>query len=132
MFTQVNSMNYIAIELWERLGINDPSERQIEILESLLSNTIIYKTIIIDERLSSKESLCLILAAQGKSSKESALLLALSQTQVEFYRKEIRRKLACSSMAQAVYEGIRYGYLREKTAKENFSTVIPIQKKVVG
>lgn len=122
MLAHFDPVNFMSIELLSRLGIDTPTERQINIIESLLSSSVICRPVFFNERLNEKENLCLLLAAQGKSSKETALLLELTQTQVEFYRKEIRRKLVCDSMAQAVFEGIRYGYLKENVIKENNAT----------
>lgn len=58
-------------------------------------------------RLTVREKECLLWAARGKSSEETALILNLKISTVNYYRKKIKEKLDCINMAQAVYEGIK-------------------------
>jgi DNA-binding CsgD family transcriptional regulator len=61
--------------------------------------------------LTQRQKICLIYAAKGMTSVETANTLGLKTSTVESHRKEIKRKLSCVTMAQAVYEGIRLGHL---------------------
>ena len=58
-------------------------------------------------RLTVREKECLLWVARGKSSEETALILNVKITTVNYYRKKIKEKLDCINMAQAVYEGIK-------------------------
>jgi DNA-binding CsgD family transcriptional regulator len=62
-------------------------------------------------RLSKRETMCLNLVSLGKTVKESAAIMNISPVTVQEHYKNIRRKLACKTIAQAVYEGVRTGYL---------------------
>lgn len=61
--------------------------------------------------LSHKESEVLYWAANGKSSYEIALILGRCQSTVEEQKKSIRKKLNVANMAQAVFEGVKLGYI---------------------
>lgn len=61
--------------------------------------------------LTQRQKSCLVYAAKGMTSGETAYTLGLKASTVESHRKEIKRKLSCATMAQAVYEGIRLGHL---------------------
>lgn len=63
------------------------------------------------EKLSKREIECLWWASQGKSTKEVARMLSLSPTTVETHNKHIREKLRCSTMIEAVVEGIQRGII---------------------
>lgn len=108
---QVNEYNYLAIRMLERIGIIDPTQEQIDIVEEVVSTTSINLKLIFDRNLTKKETACLYWAAQGKSSRATADLLGVSQATIEWMRKEIKRKLKCDNITHAVFEGIRYGYI---------------------
>lgn len=61
--------------------------------------------------LTEREISCLVLAANGMTTEETADLLGIKASTVETYRKGIKRKLASNSMAQAVYQGMKFGYM---------------------
>jgi DNA-binding CsgD family transcriptional regulator len=61
--------------------------------------------------LTEREVECLYWTAQGKTSEETASILKIKKSTVEDYRKHIKLKLNCSSMAHAVYEGVKRGYI---------------------
>lgn len=106
----ISPFNYLAIGLLESLGNSNPTQQQIILIEDLLSMVTIKHKFNFTAKLNGKEIACLYWAAHGKSSKETAALLHINQSTVESHRKEIKRKLGCSSMTQAVFQGIRYGY----------------------
>lgn len=106
--THVNQFNYLAIQLLERIGILDPSQEQIDLIEELLARPLARGQLHFNHGLNSQEIACLYWAARGKSSKETAKLIDLNRREVESLRKEVKRKLHANSIAQAVFEGIRH------------------------
>lgn len=109
------SLNYLAIDLLEKLGNKTPNQPQIDLMESLISKVSIEQRLSFDHKLSARESACLLLAAQGKTSDETAEMLGVKSSTIKTYHKKIKRKLACASLAHAVFRGIRYGYLQFAT-----------------
>ncbi len=101
----------LAKAMLTQFGITSASPQQLKKMGKLLSNTYIDCHLVVDSRLSTTESRCLLLAAHGNTSDQSAKILNISKTTVETHRKEIKRKLGCNSIAHAVYQGIRYGYV---------------------
>jgi len=81
--------------------LNDPLYRQ----------RIIKTEASLHEKLTLRELECLHWAAYGKSSKETARILSIKPLTVEGYRNEVKRKLGAETMAQAVFEAIKLGYL---------------------
>src|SRR5262245_53521060 len=112
MSTRGNSkkLNQLTMELLRKLGNSEPTRPQIELMEALLTKITIEQKLLFAHQLTTSEIKCLLLAARGKTSSETAKLLGIQTSTVQSYRKEIKRKLACTSMAQAVFEGMRYGY----------------------
>lgn len=104
----------LAKAMLAHLGNHSPSTTHIKDMVNLLVNVFIDNQMVTNKRLSTTETYCLLLAAHGKTSEESADILKIGKATVETHRKEARRKLGCSSMAQAVYQGIRYGYVKNK------------------
>lgn len=104
-------LNYIAIEMLERCGNSEPTERQITIMEKLLSNISMFQYMAFHHELTESEVNCLYLAAKGYSIQETANFLKEDSTTIEFHRKQILHKLGCKNITQAVFEGIRYGAL---------------------
>lgn len=64
-----------------------------------------------EKQLTEREIECLYWAAHGKSSDETAMILQIKKYTVEDYRKNIKKKLNCSTLAHAVYEGVKRGYI---------------------
>lgn len=110
-FDKEQTLNYLAIELLERLGNVKPSQQQIDLLTDLLGRVALEYQLNFDQRLTKREIECLFWAAQGRTSDEIADLLKIKKTTVESHRREIIRKLNSQNMAQAVYNGVRYGYV---------------------
>lgn len=69
------------------------------------------KKIKVSPKLSKREMECLHWAALGKSSEETAMIIGLTEHTVTTYRRQIKKKLNCINMTQAVFEGMRQGYL---------------------
>lgn len=61
--------------------------------------------------LTGREIECLWWASKGKSTKEVAKILGLSPETVATHNKRIREKLNCSTMIEAVVEGIHRGLI---------------------
>ena len=109
-----SSYHCLAKAMLVHLGNGSPSSIHIKNMINLLVNVFIDNQMVTSKRLSKTETYCLLLAAHGNTSEESANILKIGKSTVETHRKEARRKLGCSSMAQAVYQGIRYGYVKNK------------------
>jgi DNA-binding CsgD family transcriptional regulator len=71
----------------------------------------IERKLFFDNQLTQQEINCLLLVAKGKTAKETAKLLNVQVSTVQTHHKSIKHKLSCTTIAQAVFEGIRYGYL---------------------
>lgn len=104
----------LAMRLIAFLGNDSPSRKQIGVVEKLLINTGLITEMTFAQQLTKREQECLALAAKGYSAGETAELLAISRKTVEGHRNEIKRKLACRTMTQAVIQGIKYSYLQPK------------------
>jgi DNA-binding CsgD family transcriptional regulator len=64
-----------------------------------------------NESISMREQECLWLAAQGKTGKQIAQTLKISPYTVEKYLKNIREAFNCSTLIEAVVEGIHRGMI---------------------
>lgn len=107
----MSQLEPLAIELLQNLGNAKPLRRHIDLMDSILGQITTQQTLAFDKRLTSREISCLYLAARGKTSVATARLLNISTSTVESHRKQIKRKLNCLNLTQAVFEGIRWGYL---------------------
>jgi DNA-binding CsgD family transcriptional regulator len=105
-------LNYLSIDLLDKLGNHTPQQKQIDLMHSILTKISITQHLSFDHQLTERETSCLYWAAMGKTSKETAELLQIQPNTVEQYRKAIKRKLYCKSMAEAVFKGIRLGYMQ--------------------
>ncbi len=106
-----NSRN-LSTALLERLGNINPSNQHMALMDFVISSTTVNHLIAFDERLSQREVSCLFFASKGKTSEETENILKISSATVDSHRKNIKRKLKCSTLSQAVFEGIRWGYLQ--------------------
>lgn len=116
MLLEEQNSNFWAIEYLALLGNENPTQKQVDLMEMLIAKVSVEQKLSFDQRLSGKEKNCLLLAAAGKNTEETAKLLKLKQNTVKKYRLYIMRKLKCNNIAHAVFEGIRYGYLEPKSA----------------
>lgn len=98
-----------ALELIAQLGISDPTHHQLELVETLISSicSLQIKRLSFHQKLSQKESLCLYWTALGKTADQTATILKVKKQTILTHRKEIKRKLKCDSMAQAVFMGLK-------------------------
>lgn len=101
MGRHVNQLNYFAIELLERLGNEEPTESQINIMESLLKR-IANRWPALDGNLSFVEAIYIHLAAQGKTSTQITRLLNINAREVEGHYEQIKNKLDLNVLAQTV------------------------------
>lgn len=62
-------------------------------------------------KLTVREIESLHLAALGKTSEETAIIMGISTSTIDAYREEAKRKLAATNMPHAVFEAIKYGYI---------------------
>ncbi|MBA3660148.1 MAG: helix-turn-helix transcriptional regulator [Gammaproteobacteria bacterium] len=63
------------------------------------------------EELTDREKECLIWASRGKSTKEIAKILKISPHTIATYSKKIKEKLNCTTMVEAVIEGVHRGVI---------------------
>lgn len=103
--------NQLTLNILGALGNRRPKFHQIKLVESLLLKTTIPHELLFNQILSCGEIECLFLAATGNTIEQTAHLLSVKTSTVMTLRKRILNKLGCRSMAQAVFMGIRYGYL---------------------
>ncbi|MCE3238747.1 MAG: hypothetical protein K0R24_1728 [Gammaproteobacteria bacterium] len=98
MNKDVDQINYLAIDLLERLGNSKPTESQIEIMESILLQVVPPRRVF-DKTLTLVKIISILLAMKGKTSREIADLLDISQMDVEGDYEEIKNKLNLSAVA---------------------------------
>lgn len=101
----------MALGFLETLGIKSPSQKQINIVEKLLSTLTIECKILPHELLTPKEYQCLLLAAKGLTVKETAEIMRVKESTIMTHRDSLKKKLNCKTIAQAVLKGIRIDYL---------------------
>ena len=90
---------------------NPNYKRSIILNDKIYRKSIIKQTFKLEQQLTDREVECLFWAAQGKSSDDTAIILRIKKSTVECYRKSIKQKLNCTSMAHAIYEGVKRGYI---------------------
>lgn len=95
-----------------KLGNASPNRQQVQLAKMLFFKASINHHLISHHSLSEREVSCLLLAAKGCTMGEVAKLLQVKPTTVATWHKKIKRKLVCRSIAQAVFEGICYGYVQ--------------------
>lgn len=100
--------HYLAKQLLIKLTISRPTYRQIYLVEKLLLQTTMQQQMIFHTRLTEREIGCLVLAAKGSTMKEAADIFNVKVSTIESRYKSIKRKLASRTIAQAVFEGIRF------------------------
>jgi len=103
----------IGIELLKYFGNLHPTKQQIETIIFILNSFITTNSVHFHSKLSSREISCLFWAAMGMTSDETATVLKISATTVESHRKKIKKKLNCCNLAQAIFTGMRWGYIKK-------------------
>jgi DNA-binding CsgD family transcriptional regulator len=111
--SSVNESTDLVTHILIKLGNHQPSPKQRQLIKTLLFNLSLRATLIVDSQLSPREKECLLLASLGYTVKESAELLDIKQNTVEDYHKSTKKKLQCKTIAKAVMEGIRYGWIKK-------------------
>lgn len=109
----INEPADLVTRILIKLGNHKPSSKQRQLINTLLFNLTLRATLIVDSQLSPREQECLSLAALGYTVRKSAELLDIKQNTVEDYHKSIKKKLQCKTIARAVMEGIRYGWIKK-------------------
>jgi DNA-binding CsgD family transcriptional regulator len=105
----------LARALLHVLGNDHPSQKQINLMHTLLEKTVIEHHLVFDRKLTEREKCCLFLIASGQTTIQIADLLNVKSSTVDTWRKSIKQKLNSNTMAQAVFVGIRYGYVTPET-----------------
>jgi DNA-binding CsgD family transcriptional regulator len=111
----LDASRYLVMQLLVKLGNSTPTEAQIKLANKLLLRTTINTEITFHQTLTNREVCCLFLAARGNTMEEVAEMLNVKYSTVETWYKKIKHKLSCRSIAQAVFEGIRHGDIKEYT-----------------
>jgi DNA-binding CsgD family transcriptional regulator len=86
MCIAIDITNYQAIGYLEDLGLLMPSERQIELMESIIKNECVPKRFQFKSCLTKRERECLYWAALGKSSAEIAAELEIKVTTIDWHK----------------------------------------------
>jgi DNA-binding CsgD family transcriptional regulator len=89
---------------------NPHYSRSIILNDKLYRKSIIKRNYTTEQQLTERET-GLYWAAHGKSSAETAIILSIKKSTVDEFRKNIKEKLNCSSIAHAIYEGVKKGYI---------------------
>lgn len=103
-----------TLKVLKKVGNTKPTKKQIAFMEDLIFTIGIEHKLLFDQKLTQTEIGCLRLIAMGKSAQDIANHLTIKKTTVDSHYKNIKKKLACKTMAQAVFEGLRFGYLTQK------------------
>lgn len=113
--THVNFNNfcvYFLDEFEELIKFNNPAYKN----AIVLNDKHYRKNIIVNNKnnfkmLTKREVDILFWAAQGKTSNETSIILGISQSTVDDYRKSAINKLDCSNITHTVFEAVKLGYL---------------------
>ncbi len=109
----------LITRILQLLGNRSPSPKQRQLIKRLLFNITFEAKLIFDKRLAPREEECLLLAALGYSSKQTAEILSIKQKTVEESRSNAKKKLGCQNMPQLVLQGMRYGYILSEQYQQN-------------
>lgn len=113
------NLDFLALTELKRLHISRPNENQIVVMKSLLEHTgIITAHLAFHGQLNEQEVACLAWVARGKKSHEISDIIRVKHATVRSHLARLKEKLNVRTLAQAVYEGIRYGYIRPKLIQE--------------
>lgn len=112
-------LTQIAVDLLDGLLVTDPTSEQIAAAESLVVTLFEQEKPIKQPCLRLKEWQCLYWASQGKSIRETASLLKISEATVKTYRGRIKQKLQCKNLTNAIHE----------TYQNNFYLLVENSKK---
>lgn len=107
----LNDKNHLLTKMLKKLGNQKPDSNHLTLIASLMSTSVFGNNVLLHPCLTDRETSCLVLAAKGMTSEETADLLGVKSSTVETYRRNIKQKLSCNTIAQAVFEGLRFGYI---------------------
>lgn len=117
-------INYLAIDLLAWFGNEMPNQSQISFVEDLLTTVAIECKLDFSNQLTEREVSCLYLAARGKSAEETADILQIKSSTVNSHKKNLKKKLFSANMAEAVFNGMRFGYIKPKHLDRYFGFVV--------
>ena len=98
----------ITMDVLRRVGINDPSPQEINLVKSVLTHINISHQLHFNPILSFRERQCLLLLAQGKSFAQIAIQMDVKRTTIATFIKRIKAKLHCSTLPQLVFSGVAH------------------------
>lgn len=102
----------MAIKFLQRLAVINPSAEQIQTMSAILTDMgIVFLKCAFNKKLSEQESACLYWVTRGKSTQEIAELLNVKRVTIRAYYERIKKKLECRTIAQAVFEGMRFNLI---------------------
>ena len=117
--TRTKNILTITEKLLKQLGIKEPAPKQVALMKSLLTQVgVIMLEFSFARQLTVQETACLFWVARGKGIKQIAKLLGVNPTTIKTYFQRIKQKLSCTTMEQAVFEGIRYCYIQPKWSRK--------------
>jgi DNA-binding CsgD family transcriptional regulator len=106
-----DELHDLKIQILKKLEIHNPKKKQIELVSTLLLGITLPFQLVLHPKLSNREKSCLLLAAKGKTAQQTADLLDVKSSTIRTWHKKIKKKLECQTLAQAVFEAMRYGYI---------------------
>ena len=117
--TRNENIVHLTERFLAQLEIKSPTQKQVTLMQSLLTHVgVILLELSFARQLTPQETACLYWVARGKTTKQIGKILDVRSTTVKTYFQRIKQKLNCATMEQAVFEGIRYCYLRPKWSKK--------------
>jgi DNA-binding CsgD family transcriptional regulator len=110
-----SAFNFLSSSVFKKLGIDNPTPEQKRFIMALVSHIgMTHLKMSFEKNLSEQEVACLFWTAKGKTTHEIAKILGIKYSTIRSYCIRIKEKLDCRTMAQAVFEAIRYGQIKPK------------------
>ncbi len=112
--------DFLARRILAHLDIPEPTTRQIATMKGLLRDRglVLPTEAVYIKELTEKEEAILFWTARGKTALQIAKLLNIAPSTAKTYRHLIKRKLNAHTIAQAVYEALRFHILwRDESGK---------------
>src|SRR6187551_270177 len=94
----LNEHNHFLIKVLSKLSNKKPNKEHLALIATLMSISIFGNNILLQPHLTDRETSCLVLAAKGMTSEETANLLGVKTSTVETYRRNIKQKLSCNTI----------------------------------
>lgn len=102
------------INILKIFGIVEPTEKQLSLAYTFMHRAVVQQHLTYNDKLTNREISCLFLATKGLTTIKIAELMEVKPSTVTTYKKNILRKLSCTTFAQAIFEGISFGYIQPK------------------